>query len=75
MQINTVHTNYFLPVGRINKNNGINWGLTDIHVLMVDEVRFYFIESILISIKKPLWKIYTILLSKLTFKFFILFLK
>ena len=70
-RVNTVHANYFIPVGTTNKNNGINWGLTDIHVLLVDEVRFHFIESILISTNKLLWKKYSMLLSKLTYKVFI----
>ena len=74
-RVNTVHTNYFIPVGTTNKNTGINRGLTDIHVLLVDKVRFHFIESILISTEKLLWKIYAILLSKLTYNVFILFLR
>ena len=38
-RVNTVHSNYFIPVGKTNQNNGINWSLTDIHVLLVDEIR------------------------------------
>ena len=33
---NTVHANYFIPVD--NSNNTINWSLSDMHVLLVDEV-------------------------------------
>ena len=33
----TVHANYFIPVDNSN-NNTINWSLSDIHVLLVDEV-------------------------------------
>ena len=72
---NTVHTNYFIPVGKTNKNNGINWSLTDIHVLLVDEVSFHLIESISIFSKTLLSKTYAILLSKVTFKVFKLLLK
>ena len=35
---NTVHTNYFVPVGDVEQSNPINWSLADIHVLLVDEV-------------------------------------
>ena len=42
-KVNTVHSNYFIPVGKTNKNNGINWNLADVHVLLVDEVRFSFV--------------------------------
>ena len=38
-RVNTVHSNYFIPVGKTSQNNGINWSLTDVHVLLVDEVR------------------------------------
>ena len=41
--VNTVHSNYFIPVGNTNKNNDINWNLADVHVLLVDEVRFFFL--------------------------------
>ena len=50
-RVNTVHSNYFIPVDKTNKNNGINWGLADIHVLLVDEVIFYFIKSLYIPTK------------------------
>ena len=33
------HANYFIPVGNTNRNNGINWSLADVHMLLVDEVR------------------------------------
>ena len=42
-KVNTVHSNYFIPIGKTNKNNGINWNLADMHVLLVDEVRFSFV--------------------------------
>ena len=42
-RVNTVHSNYFIPVGNTNKNNDINWNLADVHVLLVDEVRFFFL--------------------------------
>ena len=35
---NTVHTNYFIPVGNSKQWYAINWGLSDLHVLLVDEV-------------------------------------
>ena len=35
---NTVHTNYFNPVGNSKQRYAINWGLSDVHVLLVDEV-------------------------------------
>ena len=35
---NTVHTNYFIPVGNNKQRYAINWGLSDVHVLLVDEV-------------------------------------
>lgn len=36
---NTVHTNYFIPVGDNQEANVINWSLADVHVLLVDEVK------------------------------------
>ena len=36
---NTVHSNFFIPVGNRKKNTSINWSLADVHVLLVDEVR------------------------------------
>ena len=36
---NTVHTNYFIPVGDNQQPNAINWSLADVHVLIVDEVK------------------------------------
>ena len=38
-RVNRVHANYFIPVGNTNRNNGINWSLADVHMLLVDEVR------------------------------------
>lgn len=38
-RVNTVHRNYFIPAEKTNQNNGIDWGLTDVHVVVVDEVR------------------------------------
>ena len=35
---NTVHANYFVPVGNIKGKNAINWSLVDAHVLLVAEV-------------------------------------
>ena len=35
---NTIHANYFVPVGNIKGKNAINWSLADAHVLLVDEV-------------------------------------
>ena len=35
---NTLHTNYFVPVGNTKGKNVINWSLTNVHVLLVDEV-------------------------------------
>ena len=42
-RVNTVHSNYFIPVGNTKKNNGINRSLADVHVLLVDKVRFSFV--------------------------------
>ena len=52
-RVNTVHSNYFLPVGKADKNNSINWNLADVHVILVDEVRFSFVSRIYSPIKKP----------------------
>ena len=35
---NTIHTNCFIPVGNTKQPNAINWGLSDVHVLLVDKV-------------------------------------
>ena len=35
---NTVHINYFIPVNKTAHPNTINWTLSDVHVLPVDEV-------------------------------------
>ena len=35
---NTVHTNYFIPVGNTKQANAITWGLSDKHVTLVDKV-------------------------------------
>ena len=35
---NTVHTNYFVPVGDVQQSNAINWSLAGVLVLLVDEV-------------------------------------
>ena len=34
---NTVHTNFFIPVGN-QQENGINWSLSDVSILIIDEV-------------------------------------
>lgn len=51
-RVNNVHRNYFLPIGNTNKNNGINWNLADIHILLVDEVRVCYIKPLYLSLKK-----------------------
>ena len=51
-RVNTVHSNYFILVGKTNKNNGINWSLADVYVLLVDEVKFYFVKSLYLLTKK-----------------------
>ena len=33
---NTVHTNYFVPVGDVQQPNAINWSLADVHILLAD---------------------------------------
>ena len=35
---NTVHSNSFIPVDNTTHPNTINWGLSDVHVLLLDEV-------------------------------------
>ena len=35
---NTVHSNFFIPVDNTTHPSTINWGLSDVHVLLVDEV-------------------------------------
>ena len=35
---NTVHTNYFIPVGKTKQPYAISWGLSDVHILLVEEV-------------------------------------
>ena len=47
---NTVHTNYFVPVGNNKVKNAINWSLADVHVLLVDEVTID-MPFLLLSIK------------------------
>ena len=52
---NTVHANYFVPVGDVEESNPINWSLADVHVLLVDEVvtsdvlSFFSKEKIVVS--------------------------
>ena len=38
---NTVHSNFFIPVNNSTHPNTINWGRSDVHVLLVDEVMNY----------------------------------
>ena len=38
---NTVHSNFLIPVDNSTHPNTINWGLSDVHVLLVDEVMNY----------------------------------
>ena len=52
-RVNTVHSNYFLPIGKADENNSINWNLADVHVILVDEVRSSFVSRIYSPIKKP----------------------
>ena len=35
---NTVHSNYFIPLDKTAHPNTINWSLSDVHVLLMDEV-------------------------------------
>lgn len=35
---NTAHSNFFIPVDTTTHSNTINWGLSDVHVLLVDEM-------------------------------------
>ena len=35
---NTVHINYFISVRNTKQPNATNWGLSDVHVLLVEEV-------------------------------------
>ena len=43
---NTVYTNFHIPVGT-NKSsyNTINWGLSDVHIIIVDEVFMFFFND------------------------------
>lgn len=38
---NTVHTNFFILVGNNQEPNMINWSLSDVRILLVDEVLFF----------------------------------
>ena len=52
---NTVHTNYFIPVGNTRQSNVINWGLSDVHVLLEDEViRLSLLVALILVIDKLL---------------------
>ena len=53
---NTVHTNYFVPVGDAPQSNPINWSLADVHVLLVDEVVTYHVLSFFSKEKTVLTK-------------------
>ena len=42
---NTVHTNFFIPVG-VKDPGSINWTLSDVHLLLVDEVPFIYLKCL-----------------------------
>ena len=50
-RVNTVHINYYIPVGNTNRSNAINWTLADVHVLLVDEVRCRYYTNVTLNQK------------------------
>ena len=67
---NTVHTNFFILVGNNQEPNMIYWSLSDVHVLLVDEVLF-FIKLILYITDRKFTQEKNIIQMKLIFYLFL----